>query len=62
MLEFIQANWGNLLVGLVVLLICVGSVVKIVRDKRAGKGCAGCSAKGSCGCHEQGERHGSCGS
>lgn len=52
-MEWIAANLGTIVVGLV-LLIIVGLVVfKLVRDKKKGKstcgcGCSNCAMKGSC--------------
>ena len=53
MLEFIQQNLGSIIVGAIVLAIVAAAVIKIIRDKRAGKcncgceGCGGCSKKKS---------------
>ena len=51
MLEFLQQNFGTIIVGAIVLAIITFAIVKIIRDKRAGKcncgceGCSGCSKK-----------------
>lgn len=57
MLEFLQNNWGSLAVGAVVLAVVVLIIVKMVKDRRAGKftcggNCGACGAcKGNCsGC------------
>ncbi len=48
MLEFLQNNWGSLVVGAVVLAVVVLIVIKLVRDKKAG--CYTCGGNcGSCG-------------
>ena len=53
MFEFIQQNLGTIIVGAILLAIIAAAVVKIIRDKRAGKcncgceGCGGCSKKKS---------------
>lgn len=55
MLEFLQNNWGSLVVGAVVLAVVVLIIVKLVKDRKAGKfNCGGnCGAcKGNCsGCN-----------
>ncbi len=53
MLEWLKANWATLVVGAAVIAIVVLAVIKIVRDKKAGKsscgcGCANCPMSGSC--------------
>ena len=48
MLEFLQNNWGSLLVGTIVLAVVVLIIVKLVRDKKAGKYTCGGNC-GSCG-------------
>ena len=57
MLEFLQNNWGSLVGGAVVLAVVVLIVIKLVRDKKAGRytcggNCGSCGAcKGGCnGC------------
>lgn len=53
MLEWLGANWGTILVVLI-LAVMVGMIVrKMIRDKKAGKsscgaGCAGCAMRGAC--------------
>ena len=55
MLEFLQNNWGSLLVGAIVLAVAVLIVVKLVRDRKAGRfscggNCGSCGGNcGSCG-------------
>ena len=46
MLEFLQNNWGSFAVGAVVLAVIVLIVMKLVRDKKAGRYTCG----GNCGC------------
>ncbi len=50
MLDFLQNNYGSLIVGAIVLAIVVLIVIKLVRDKRAGRhSCGGnCGACGAC--------------
>ena len=51
MFEFIQQNLGSIVVGAILLTIIAAAVIKMIRDKRAGKchcgcdGCGGCSKK-----------------
>lgn len=62
MLEFLQHNWGSLLVGAIVLAVVVLIVIKLVRDKKAGRyTCGGnCGSCGACSghCSECGACHG----
>lgn len=62
MLEFLQQNWGSLLVGAIVLAVVVLIVIKLVRDKKAGRyTCGGnCGSCGACSghCSECGACHG----
>ncbi|MBP5673059.1 MAG: FeoB-associated Cys-rich membrane protein [Victivallales bacterium] len=44
-MEWLSANWGNLLVGAVLLAIVIGIVINLIRRKRNGCDC-GCG----CGC------------
>ena len=48
MLEFLQNNWGSFAVGAVVLAVIVLIVMKLVRDKKAGRYTCGGNC-GSCG-------------
>ncbi|HWS29306.1 MAG TPA: FeoB-associated Cys-rich membrane protein [Clostridia bacterium] len=53
MSEWLSANWGTLVVGLVVLAIVAAVVVKMVRDKKKNKGgcacgCDGCASSDLC--------------
>ncbi|MDR1271446.1 MAG: FeoB-associated Cys-rich membrane protein [Clostridiales Family XIII bacterium] len=50
MIGFFRENWGTILVGLVVAAVICSIVVKLVRDRAAGK-CPGCD----CGCSKDGE-------
>lgn len=50
MLEFLQNNWGSLLVGAIVLAVVALIVVKLVKDARAGRHICGGDCK-SCGGH-----------
>ena len=47
MLEYLNQNWGNILVCLLVLAVAVLCVVQMIRKKKAGKGGCGCSC-GDC--------------
>lgn len=62
MLEFLQQNWGSLLVGAIVLAVVILIVIKLVRDKKAGRyTCGGnCGSCGACSghCSECGACHG----
>ena len=53
MLEFLQNNWGSFAVGAVVLAVIVLIVMKLVRDKKAGRyTCGGnCGSCGECSGH-----------
>ena len=53
MLEFLQNNWGSFAVGAVVLAVSVLIVMKLVRDKKAGRyTCGGnCGSCGACSGH-----------
>ena len=53
MLEWLSANWGTILVILVLAVVVALIVRTLIRDKKAGRsscgaGCAGCAMKGSC--------------
>ena len=53
MLEFLQNNWGSFAVGAAVLAVIVLIVMKLVRDKKAGRyTCGGnCGSCGACSGH-----------
>ena len=53
MLEFLQNNWGSFAVGALVLAVIVLIVMKLVRDKKAGRyTCGGnCGSCGACSGH-----------
>lgn len=64
MLEFLQNNWGSLLVGAIILAVVVLIVIKLVRNRKAGKftyggNCGSCGAcKGHCsGCSACSQAH-----
>lgn len=46
MLNWIASNIPNLLVGLAVLGVIAAAIIKLVRDKRAHKGCCACGCEG----------------
>ena len=53
MLDWLSANWGSLLVGLVVAAIVAAVALKMIRDKKNNKGgcacgCDGCPSAGMC--------------
>lgn len=54
MLEFLSENWGTIVVAALLALALTAAVIKLVRDKRSGKGscCGDCSkchsAESSC--------------
>lgn len=53
MWSWLAENWGSLLVGCVLLAIVAAVVIRMVRDKKSGKGgcgcnCAGCPSAGMC--------------
>ena len=53
MLEWLSANLGTIIVGLILFLILTAIVVKMIRDKKKGRtscgcGCANCAMRGSC--------------
>ncbi|MCI5697537.1 MAG: FeoB-associated Cys-rich membrane protein [Clostridiales bacterium] len=53
--EFLSANYGNIIVGGIILAAVIGIIAKLVRDKKAGRSSCGCSGCSSCGssaiCH-----------
>ena len=53
MLEFLQNNWGSFALGAVVLAVIELIVMKLVRDKKAGRyTCGGnCGSCGACSGH-----------
>ena len=56
MAEWFGANWGTILVVLVLAVIVALIIRKIIRDKKVGRsscgaGCAGCAMRGSCHKH-----------
>lgn len=52
MLEFITNYGGSIAVGATVLAIIALAVVKLVKDRRAGKSSCGCDCGScACGCH-----------
>ena len=52
MFEFITANLGTIVTGLVILAVAAAIVIKLIKDKRKGKccscGCGGCKEEGPC--------------
>lgn len=55
MMAFLSANWGTILVGILVLAVVVGVIVKMRKDKAKGKnacgcggGCSSCPSAGMC--------------
>ena len=53
MADWISANLASLLVGLLVFAAALAAVIKIMRDRKNGKGgcdgnCAGCAMRGAC--------------
>lgn len=53
MLDWFGANWGTILVVLILIVVVALIIRTIVKDKKAGKnscgaGCAGCAMRGSC--------------
>lgn len=52
MFHWLAANWGTILICVVLAAIVAGIVIKIVKDKKAGKSSCGCNCK-TCGgaCH-----------
>ncbi len=49
-MEWLMANWGSMAVGGVLLGVVIAIIVCLVRKKRAGESCCGCS----CGCGGKG--------
>lgn len=52
MLNWLSANWGNLLMSAVLVAVAAAIIIRLVRNKRAGVsscgcGCPGCT-KGKC--------------
>lgn len=52
MLEFLTENYGSIIAGAVVLAIVMLVIIKMVKDKRAGKNSCGgsCESCKACGC------------
>lgn len=50
MLTFIKANIGTIIVALIVAAIVCAIIVKLVKDKKRGKGSCGCGGD-CCNCH-----------
>lgn len=49
MIDFILENKANFIIGAILAAAIVFAVVKIIRDKRAGKGCGGnCAGCANC--------------
>jgi hypothetical protein len=53
MISWFAANWGTLLISIVLLIIVALIIVKLRKDKKQGKsscggGCAHCAMGGSC--------------
>ena len=53
---------ANIIVGLVLIILIASAIVYIVKEKKKGTRCIGCSAAGccgksrsGCGCHSDGE-------
>ena len=58
MLDWIMQNLANIVICLVLILSVTLAVVKLVKDKRAGRsscgcGCSGCSTNGACSGRKQ---------
>ena len=58
MLEYLAQNFGYILVAGVLLLIVAAIILRMVRNRRAGKGgcghgCAGCAHAGTCHAHRE---------
>ena len=53
-MNWIIANIGTVIVALVIVAIVAGAIIKLRKDKRAGRscscgcGCSGCALKGKC--------------
>ena len=39
---------GTVIIAGVLCLIVIGIIVKLIHDKKSGKGCSGCPSSGSC--------------
>ncbi len=50
MAEFIQQNAGSIAVGVMLLAVVAVIVIKMIRDKRAGKSSCGCGCEHCSGC------------
>lgn len=51
MLDYLNQNWGSLLVGLILAAVVIAIVRYLIRQRRSGNPCAACSAGcgGNCG-------------
>lgn len=53
MISFLVDNWGSIFVGLILIALVAGVVIKLRRDKKRGKsscgcGCENCPSHGMC--------------
>ena len=46
MLDFLRENLSTIIIGLIILAVVAGIIVKMIRDKKNGKGSCSCD----CGC------------
>ena len=58
MLDFLIANWGTLLVGVLILAAVLGVIIKMVRDKQQGESSCSCGCGGCSGCGGNSVCHG----
>ncbi len=56
MLAFLQENLATILIGIVLIAIIVFIVIKLVRDKAAGRSSCGCGCE-HCAMHEHCGKH-----
>ena len=56
MISFLVDNWGSILVGLILIALVAGVVIKLRRDKKRGKSSCGCGCENCpshCMCHKK---------
>ena len=50
MLMILKENMGNIIAGTILVVIVLLIIKKLIKDKKAGNGCSGCSSSCNCAC------------